>query len=100
MERIICAAIHYKDAPTPTHTVTNVSQGLILCGMRHPDIIGQCSSLTGKRTSEMGPYEQGFLTTNKRFVDREEAFKIALEAGQILDLTKTRGEKLYSEDLY
>ena len=44
--------------------------------------------------------EQGFTDNNGHFVDRETAFKIATKAGQILDLNNTRGQSLFSEDLW
>lgn len=55
--------------------------------------------MTGKKQCEVGEEIQGFLTNKNRFVDREEAAKIALAAQQIdcLQYSKT---KLYSEDLY
>lgn len=42
---------------------------------------------------------QGFVTSSGRFVDREEAAKIALESGQIEELKYSK-TKLFSEDLY
>lgn len=95
MERIICAAIWYKEYITPTHSVKNV-EGLVMCGYRHGMIIGQCMSLIGKRQWEMGAYVQGFLTSENRFVDRIEARKIHIESGGIADFE----DELYSEDLY
>jgi len=44
--------------------------------------------------------EQGFMTTENRFVDREEACKIAKEAKQIIDIEHFEGTELFSEDLY
>lgn len=45
------------------------------------------------------PSRQGFLTSTGRFVGRREAYRIALEAGQI-DPTKTyQPDILFSEDL-
>ena len=41
---------------------------------------------------------QGFLTSNDRFVSREEAFLIALSAEQISELKHNK--QLFSEDLY
>lgn len=41
--------------------------------------------------------EQGFLTSEGRFVDRVEGKEIAIKAGQI---TETKFNKLYSEDLW
>jgi len=42
--------------------------------------------------------EQGFLTNTGRYVDRAEAAKIAIAAGQIENTQ--RGTRLYSEDLW
>jgi hypothetical protein len=94
-ERIICAAIWYKDFESPVHTVKNV-KGLVLCGYRHGMIIGQCSVLSGKPQHKMGEYLQGFLTSENRFVDRVEARKIHLSNGG----TSEFDDELYSEDLY
>jgi hypothetical protein len=41
--------------------------------------------------------QQGFLTSEGRFVDREDGKSIALASGQI---TKTIGQNLTSEDLW
>lgn len=43
--------------------------------------------------------EQGFVTSTGRFVDRKEAAKIALAAGQIKEL-KYQKETLFSEELW
>lgn len=43
---------------------------------------------------------QGFINNYGKFLNREEAFKIAMKAGQILDLNNTRSEVLFSEDLW
>jgi hypothetical protein len=44
---------------------------------------------------------QGFLTDTGRFVNRVEAFYIALKAGQIINGTNSATTpKLYSEDLW
>lgn len=56
------------------------------------------SSVTGLRSVEIevGEYIQGFLTSQNKFVDREEAAIIAFNMKQIVEEKKT----LYSEDLY
>jgi hypothetical protein len=95
MERILCAAIWFKERPTPVHSVANVA-GQVWTGYRHPDIISLFYENTGLKLSEAGPYDQGFLTSEKRYVDREEGAKIAFAAGQI----KEQKNKLFSEDLY
>lgn len=77
----------------PIHTVNNVD-GLVLCGRRHPDIIGQYTVLKGR--TALQKYEHGFLTSKNRFVSRIEAAKIAFAAKQINKPKKD----LFSEDLY
>jgi len=44
--------------------------------------------------------EQGFITSQNRFVNREEALMIALDNNQVIDKSEIRGNRLYSEDLY
>ena len=47
------------------------------------------------------PKAQGFYTSKGRFVNRKEAYKIALKAGQIKKNRDFPNMKLlYSEDLY
>ena len=94
-EEILCAAIWFQDAEQPIHTVANV-EGLVLCGYRHGHIIGQITTLTGKRMSELGASVQGFLTNKNRFIDRVEAHKLFKENGGTPEFT----DQLYSEDLY
>lgn len=98
METILCAAIWYKEQNTANFLPVNVDKGVVICGHRHPNCIASFVALTGKRsvTPECGEYVQGFLTNKNRFVDREEAAKIALSAWQI-DMPK---QTLFSEDLY
>jgi hypothetical protein len=93
MERILCAAIHYRDEPTPIHSVTNV-KGLVLCGFRHYLIIAQYFIFKGP--TSVVDHEQGFLTSKNRFVSRTEAALIAFNAKQTTELKR----KLFSEDLY
>ena len=100
-EYIICAAIWYKEqAQLPNvYNPKNITTGVVLCGHRHNYIIGQCIGLLGKKQFEMGEYIQGFLTSKNRFLDREEAAKLAIECGQIKELQYSDCE-LFSEDIY
>lgn len=68
-----------------------------MAAWRHHNVYAIVSILSGKRAPlwEQDPVE-GFLTSRDRFVDREEAARIAYEAGQ----TDERIEELFSEDLY
>lgn len=102
-EYILCAAIWYKDLTLIKifeHNVlpVNCDRGLVFCGHRHPQCMYTMISITGKRsvTPEVGEYVQGFLTNKNRFVDRQEAAKIAFDANQI----ESEIETLHSEDLY
>lgn len=96
MERIICAAIWYKDFEMPIHSPNNIDRGVVLCGFRHGHIISQILSLTGKRTCEVGESVQGFITSKNRFIDRKEAHQLFIDNGG----TPEFNNELYSEDLY
>ena len=83
MENIVLAAIVFEDE--------------IYVGRRHCEIINYIVQRTGtKRVS--GSCPQGFVTSEGRFVDREEAAKIALESGQIEKL-KCSSYQLFSEEI-
>jgi hypothetical protein len=103
MERIYCAAIWYKEMPTPKYNPKNIEKGLVVEGHRHADVIRTMVNLLGKRTCTngedcAGESIQGFVTNTHRFVDRYEGMKIAREANQII--SDTTFKELYSEDLY
>lgn len=105
-EKIICAAVWYKDLklkkdmPTYSYLPKNLDKGIVFSGHRHGQCIYSKCAITGLRDAESGVSIQGFLTSKNRFVDRESALKIALKQGQVIDQSKIRGNKLYSEDLY
>jgi hypothetical protein len=62
---------------------------------RHPSLILEAQK---KGLSTIG-HMQGFLTEGD-FVDREEAFIIALESGQHVAGEELTSEQLYTEDLW
>lgn len=89
-ECIVAAAIQYR-----------VGEGQIVVSApipgRHHTIITGLFLLTNHTTRAED--EQGFLTSEGRFVDRETACRIAREAGQI----KTKhgpADTLFSEDMW
>lgn len=87
MQKVICAAI--KNA-----------SGSIICGPRHfdPIMLEQINY-----SSESGWFRatQGFVDAQGTFLTREEAYKVALKAGQLpQDEGKKGTEVLISEDLY
>lgn len=98
---LLCSAIWYKDLPTMRLLPNNCDKGIVLCGWRHGNIIAQMQATMGLRTvvhgqNSAGEHEQGFLTNDNRFVERDEAAEIAFRCGQI------KGEKkyLFSEDVW
>lgn len=100
-EYILCAAIHFDDGKVYYHQPKNIQSGLVLCGHRHGCIFAQIGGLVGER-QQLGIHEksQGFITNLNRYVERKEAFKIALLANQVKDISEVRGNRLHSEDLY
>jgi len=104
-EYITTAAIWYKELPTQTHKAINVDKGIVVCGHRHGHCIDIMATLSKLRSVTFGPdgvgeYEQGFYTNLNRFVSREEAYVIALEAKQIVKGKTYHSDRLFSEDLY
>ena len=64
--------------------------------MRHNHAMAAARRATGDFA--IHDEEQGFILQDETFVDREEAGRIALKAGQISKLNW--GVQLYSEDLW
>jgi len=91
-ERIICAAIQI------------VKTGKIYYGHRHPHCVdamnGELSWTLNRQQISKTENIQGFVTSENRFVGREEALTIALENDQVRDKADVRGDRLHSEDLY
>lgn len=54
----------------------------------------------GLDTRTIGPNDQGFCTTHRRFVHRDEAMLIAKAAGQILKEPTFQPNTLFSEDVW
>lgn len=104
MERILCAAIHYKDGQWHVHQPKNITTGIVVCGRRHHNCIHNMDILMQGRCDKtlVGREGQGFITSMDRFVSRAEAYKIAKAAGQLLLPPKDddEDELLISEDLY
>ena len=109
MEKIVCAAIWYKELDKMSHKWVpeiegfirpkNIDVGIVICGYRHPSCMYTMIAITGKRSveTECGKYVQGFLTSENRFVGREEGARIHVANGNKLNYST---ETLYSEDLY
>lgn len=99
-ERILCAAIWFRDTKKYIHQPANIQSGYVICGLRHHNCFYTNSLIYGEEYHKNKVEEmQGFLTSNNRFVSRQEAASIAREANQIKGEFKNM-EILYSEDLY
>lgn len=127
VEYILCAAVHYDNGlKYKFHDKFGIETGFVIAGWRHPYVASilptnpyYIKNLFDKEDKEgIQKYEelnvkygwqeesltrcetvQGFLTNTGRFVNRKEAFEIALNAGQITEDCGYCGE-LFSEDLY
>lgn len=85
MEHIQWAAIQFDDK--------------VYVGRNHSECIAVIFKQTGKRQADARERPvQGFVTNTGRFVEREEAGRIAITVGQIDDLKHHRTQ-LFSEDL-
>ena len=93
---IICSAIYVLNNRVYKGQPRNIKEGIVITGRRHSDCYNTLICLDYDMIKN---YEdiQGFLTSNNRFVDRKEAYRIALESGQI---EEREHELLISEDLY
>lgn len=83
--RVVCAAI--RDL-----------SGRIVCGARHFDVV--MVRAIGEMMSFVEPWEQGFIDQRGDFMTREEAHKVATEAGQIIRRCGGDEGRLFSENLY
>jgi hypothetical protein len=72
--------------------------GIIYIGHRHPHCIRVMVECRVSKPVTKDA-EQGFVTDEGVFVDRQEALKIAIENNQIITKHGAKDE-LYSEDLY
>jgi hypothetical protein len=132
-EYIICSAIWFQNGEHyPFQNVYGIDNGFVIGSFRHPMAMSVCPEnpyLQDIRINEGKaalPFEwggqwkecgkskgtvQGFITSYGRFVDRKEAFIMALDAGQITreSILKTQGididsydgpKQLFSEDIF
>jgi hypothetical protein len=100
-EKIVCAAIYFKDGKEHPHQPRNIKTGIVISGLRHCNCFATAGVIKLKQEHE---YSQGFITTDHVYVDRYMAFKIAKANGQFLDDPQVphdiSHQQLFSEDLY
>ena len=94
---IICSAIYIKNSKTDMSFLhKNIKNGWVIAGRRHHNCYCCLFSIKPDYRKNSVNIDDGFITSDDRFVNRKEAAKIAYEAGQIKDEAKC----LVSEDLY
>ena len=104
-EWVLCSAIWFDDGRVYGGQPVNIKSGFVVLGHRHFNVYAELQTLLkflGCDEEEIKKFlkiekAQGFLTSKNRFVNREEAYKIALRAGQVEEKDDKR---LFSEDLY
>lgn len=96
MIKIICSAIYYDDGKKREYMPKNIERGIVVCGRRHHNCFRILLEIFKHYPLSV---VQGFLTTDDRFVTREEAFYIARNAGQLIN-NCTETHVLTSEDLW
>lgn len=95
-EFILCAAIKRVLKTEVLPIYHNSDLHTCVLGYRHPDILIQNHGIVSKKLQD-----QGFYTSNNRYVGRAEALKIAIEAGQVSSENLCNHSfGLFSEDLY
>jgi hypothetical protein len=98
-EYIICAAMYYVDGTANGIWYENIphDKGHIICCLNHE--FRTLASIYPDKKHFGEEVIQGFMTSKRRFIGREEALQLAWDCGQIeeIDFGKTL---LYSEDLY
>jgi hypothetical protein len=87
--RVVCAALRSKD-------------GAVICGARHFDAVMVATIVASDPLDarKWKQAEQGFIDQHGEFLTREEAHKVATEAGQIVRRCGGDEERLFSENLY
>lgn len=94
---ILCAAVYFKTPKKYPFQPKNIKKGFVITGYRH----GECYTLLQILSPSLLDVTidkniQGFLTSDNRFVTREQAAKIAYKAKQVDRLW----DGLISEHLY
>lgn len=107
-EFILCAAIWYDDGHShPCQEPYKVPSGFVVCGFGHALMIPIIP--TNNKVRKQGgvvyadrdfEIHQGFITSFGRFVEREKALQIAIDAKQVVEGKTYSSRILFSEDLF
>lgn len=86
--RVVCAAVRSPE-------------GLVVCGPRHLDPSMRLVLMRlGVFAKDIGGWEQGFVDQRGEFMSREEALRVAWNAGQVIRRCGGDDRQLFSENLY
>jgi hypothetical protein len=103
-EYIICSAIYFNDGKKHGNQPKNIDIGFVICGRRHPDCYGVLEvfmSLDEFFSQNKIEEIQGFLTSENKFLNRQDAYVVAKKCGQIIGSEDDKHTScLISEDLY
>jgi hypothetical protein len=102
-ENIVCAAIHYDDWSEIVHNCKNIKSWVVISWYRHSHCYWVLWRYENLKDVDHKKVDQWFLTSQNRYVWREEALKIVLWNNQELRTPRERLKKvkiLFSEDLY
>lgn len=94
---IICAAVHFPNGGMYRDQPTNIKEGFVVTGRRHSNCY-QVLEMMRINIGECDRANEGFLTSDNRFLNRAEAAILAKERGQIIH--NYTPEELISENLY
>ena len=114
---IICSAIYINDNKEHSSQPINVDKGFVVTGRRHGDCFATIKalgiSIEDWKLISKDTLIQGFITSDNRFLNRGEAYKLAVKCRQVkhkpvdndvcdwLGIEENdRKEILASEDLY
>ena len=85
MEKILCSAVHIDNKTQHLHQPINIKTGFVICGRRHHNCFTSLAILDKEMSYKEKEHKitQGFLTDTDIFVNREQAYVIALASGQV-----------------
>ncbi len=97
-EKIVCAGVWFQDDKVYANQYSNIEKGVVVAGLGHHNCMAILSYMF-PNGDYLNNTVSGFLTSHRRFVNREDGWNIAEAHGQILHAHGESGV-LYSEDLF
>jgi len=98
---ILCSAIHIETGEEHVHSPRNIKTGFVVSGRRHHNCFATIMNLVPECREKYRRKDmiQGFITSDDRFLTREESLYVAIECGQV-DPDNMICGTLTSEDLW